>query len=187
MPRRLDCLLLCEDIEQEQFFRPILKRMFGRVHVEARKPPAGISFVFRSYARLVKEHVRRYPQQARGIVVVVDGDTVGLKLRLGELDQRLEKAGCAKRDTKEKIAALVSTKTVETWELWLCGRRDLNEIGDYKADLQAEKRNDRMISKKAAQAWFDQLSEAAEKTEKDRLPSLVAGRAELRRLCFLAS
>jgi hypothetical protein len=42
----MNCLLLCEDIEQEQFFRPILERRFSRVHVEPRKPPAGINFVF---------------------------------------------------------------------------------------------------------------------------------------------
>ena len=43
-----------------------------------------------------------------------------------------------------------------------------------------------MISRKAAQAWFDQLSEEAKKTEKERLPSLAAGRAELQQLYSLA-
>jgi hypothetical protein len=189
MPRLLRCSLLCEDVEQEQFFRPILERRFGRVHVEARKPKqqGGITFVFQSYADVVKRTVRRSPQEAVGLVVVVDGDDAGLDRRRRELDQRLEEAGCAKRNTKEKIAACVPCRTVETWELWLCGRRDLNEIDDYKADLQAEKRKDRMISEKAVQAWFTQLSEAAAKIESSQLPSLVAGGTELSRLCALAN
>ena len=188
MPRRLRCSLLCEDKEHEQLFRPILERMFGRVYVETIKPgqPGGFSFVFQSYARLVKGLVRRYPQQARGLVVVVDGDTAGLAARLRELDQRLEAAGYAKRDAKEKIAACVPCRNIETWEFWLCGRLDVNESDDYKADWQAEKRKDAMISRKAAQAWFDQLSEAAKKIEKERLPSLAAGRKELQRLHSLA-
>jgi hypothetical protein len=187
MPRRLDCLLLCEDIEQEQFFRPILKRMFGRVHVEPRKPPAGINFVFESYARLVTERVRRYPQQARGLVVVVDGHKAGTLRRLNDLNQRLEMAGHAKRDAKEKIAACIPCRTVETWELWLCGRRDLNESDDYKADWQIEKRKATMDAKKAAAAWFCQLSQEARKAESTPLPSLRAGRAELDHLASLAN
>ena len=88
---------------------------------------------------------------------------------------------------KEKIAACVPCRTVETWELWLCGRRDLDEIHDYKADLQAEKRKDRMISAKAVQGWFTQLSEAAARIESSQLPSLAAGRAEVSRLYALAN
>jgi hypothetical protein len=184
----MDCLLLCEDEEQRDFFLPILKRRFSRVHVEPIKPgqPGGVSFVFQSYARLVKGLVRRYPKEARGLVVVVDGDAAGLAGRLRELDQRLEEAGYEKRNAKEKIAACVPCRNVETWEFWLCGRRDVNESDDYKADLQAEKRRDAAISRKAAVAWFDQLSEEAKKNEKDRLPSLAAGRAELDRLYSLA-
>jgi hypothetical protein len=188
MPRKMDCLLLCEDEEQRDFFLPILKRRFGRVHVEPIKPgqPGGFSFVFQSYARLVKGLMRRYPQEARGLVVVVDGDTDGLARRLRELDQRLEEAGYEKRNAKEKIAACVPCRNIETWEFWLCGRRDVNESKDYKADLQAEKRRDAMISRKAAQAWFDQLSEEVKKKEKGQLPSLAAGRVELDRLYSLA-
>jgi hypothetical protein len=43
-----------------------------------------------------------------------------------------------------------------------------------------------MISRKAALAWFGQISEESKKTEKERLPSLAAGRAELQRLYSLA-
>jgi hypothetical protein len=188
MPRRLRCQLLCEDREQESLFRPILERMFGRVHVEPRKPKqeGGINFVFQSYADVVRKTVRRSPQESVGLVVVVDGDNEGLMQRLRELDQRLEDAGGAKRSKNEKIATCVPCRNVETWELWLCGRRDLNEADDYKADLQAKKRKDSMISRKAADAWFDQLSEEAKRAESDRLPSLAAGRADLYRLYSLA-
>ena len=46
MGNRMRCSLLCEDVEQERFFRPILERVFGtRVNVEARKPAGGAPFV----------------------------------------------------------------------------------------------------------------------------------------------
>jgi hypothetical protein len=120
------------------------------------------------------------------MVVVVDGDSAGLKQRLKELDQRLIDEGGARRDAKEKIAACIPCRTVETWEMWLCGRRDLNEAHGYKADWQTEKRKGTMDAQKAGRAWFDQLSEAAAKAEEDQLPSLAAGRAELNRLYTLA-
>jgi hypothetical protein len=162
--------------------------MFRRVHVEPRKDKesGGINFVLQSYARLVKGLVRRYPQEARGLVVVVDGDSVGLKQRLRELDQRLEEVGGAKRDAAEKIAACVPCRTVETWELWLCGRHDLNESDDYKVIFQSERRKGNASAGGAVKAWFDHPSEASKNTEDNRLPSLEAGRAELDRLYSLA-
>jgi hypothetical protein len=183
------CSLLCEDIEQELFFRPILEQRFGRVIVEPRKPKqqGGINFVFQSYADVVKKTVRRSPQEAVGLVVVVDGDSAGLKQRLKELDQRLEEAGSVKRDAKEKIAACVPSRTVETWELWLCGRRDLNEASDYKANFQIEKRKGKASADGAVKAWFSLLTEVDAKAENDRLPALAAGRSELRRLYDLAN
>jgi len=184
MPRRLQCSLLCEDIEQEQLFRPILERRFGRgrVRVEPRKPQGGINFVFQQYARLVKGIIRRYPQEARGLVVVVDGDSEGLMSRLKELDQILAAAGHEKRAGGEKIATCIPCRNVETWELWLCGRRDLDQTTDYKADWQAEKRRNRASSDSAVEAWFARLSDTERMLEKDRLPALAAGRAEIDQL-----
>lgn len=119
--------------------------------------------------------------------MVVDGDSAGIKQRLKELDQRLEEAGSVKRDTKEKIATCVPSRTVETWELWLCGRHDLNEASDYKADFQMEKRKGRASADRAVKAWFSQLTEVDAKAESDCLPALAAGRSELRRLYDLAN
>jgi len=187
MARKLDCLLLCEDKEQESLIRPILKRQFSRVHVEPRKPQGGIAFVFQQYARLVKGIIRRYPQEARGLVVVVDGDTAGYPQRLEELDPCLLDAGYERRDIKkERIAVCVPCRNVETWEIWLCGRRDLNESDDYKPDFKAEKRRGAMSSEMALQAWFAQVSEADASAERAHLPSLSNGRAELARLYSLA-
>ena len=184
MLRRMRCHLLCEDREQESFFRPILERMFGRVYVEARKPKqaGGFSFVFQSYAGLVRKFPRGNPKESVGLVVVVDGDKEGRASRLEELNRRLEMAGEARRLPTDRIAACVPTRNVETWELWLCGRHDLNEFDDYRADFQALKKTGPMSSRQAAKAWFHQTSQAEATAEGKKLPSLVEARAELERL-----
>lgn len=66
MPERLRCWLLCEDIEQERLFRPILERHFRRVYVEPRKPHGGASFVLQRVERLAN-YIRQHHQEAVGL------------------------------------------------------------------------------------------------------------------------
>jgi len=68
MGNRMRCSLLCEDVEQERFFRPILERVFGtRVNVEARKPAGGAPFVMAQLPRLVKGIRQRHQESMRSM------------------------------------------------------------------------------------------------------------------------
>jgi hypothetical protein len=81
VPTKLRCTLLCEDLEQEKLFRPLLERLFGRVRVEPRKPNGGAAFVL-SRLGPAATYVRQRPSEAVGLLVVIDGDEAGLHGRL---------------------------------------------------------------------------------------------------------
>jgi hypothetical protein len=162
--KKLRCLLLCEDIEQERLFRPILERHFRRIYVEPRKPHGGASFVLQRIERLA-DYIRQHHQEAVGLLVVIDGDTAGLQGRLEEIRAA---AGSAGAPWEKRIAMCVPSRTVETWEMWLCGAREVDRGA--------------MSARKAAEAWFEHLTPEARQTEETRLPALTHGRREIDRL-----
>jgi hypothetical protein len=176
--KKLRCLLLCEDIEQERLFRPILERYFRRIYVEARKPHGGASFVLQKIERLAT-YVRQRHQEAVALLVVIDGDKAGLQKRLEEIRSA---AGLDGAPWESHIARCVPCRTVETWEMWLCGAREVDEQTDYKMTFRREVEQGAMSSLKAVEAWFAPLTPEAQQTEETRLPALAHGRKEVARL-----
>jgi len=175
------CSLLCEDVEQERFFRPILERVFGtRVNVEARKPAGGAPFVMAQLPRLVKG-IRQRHQEAAGLIVVVDGDTLGLAARINEINGYLARAGMEGLRNVDKVAVCVPCRNIETWCLWFCNVRPLNEIDDFKSRWRKEAHKTR----EAADAWFAPTAPAEVDAEKNTLPALSAARAEINRVLKL--
>ena len=179
MPKRLRCLLLCEDVEQERLFRPILQRLFRRpVYVEPRKPHGGASFVLQHIKRLA-DYIRQHHQEAVGLLVVIDGDASGHKRRLEEIRAAAGLTGAA---WEERIAKCVPCRSVETWEMWLCGERDLDETTSYKDVYRHECERGAMNSRRAVEAWFVTLNPEEQQTEETRLQALAHGRKEVARL-----
>jgi hypothetical protein len=178
VPKRLRCWLLCEDLEQERLFRPILERHFHRIHVEPRKPHGGASFVLQQVGRLAN-YIRRYHQEAVGLLVVIDGDTAGLQRRLEEIRAAADFAGAA---WEEQIGTCVPSRSVETWEMWLCGEREVNEQTQYKQAFRREVERGAMSARRAVEAWLAPLTPEERQTEESRLPALAHGRREVNRL-----
>jgi hypothetical protein len=182
VPGKLRCSLLCEDIAQEQLFRPILERLFHRVRVEPRKPNGGFTFVL---ARLLHaaQYIRQRPQEAVGLLVVIDGDETGLQGRLEEIGRVVRSAGFAHGEMGS-IAVCVPSRNVETWKLWLHGLRDLDETTDYKS--MARRALEDLPKKQLVDAWFDPVSDEQNRLEAFLLPALVHGRTEIKRLQSVA-
>jgi hypothetical protein len=181
MGNRMRCSLLCEDLEQERFFRPILERVFGgRITVEPRKPAGGAPFVMAQLPKLVKG-IRQRHQEAAGLVVVVDGDTLGLPARLKEINEYLARANMEGLRNVDKVAVCVPCRNIETWCLWFCNVRTLNEIDDFKSRWGKETHKTR----EAANAWFAPSTPSEVDAEKNILPALSAARAELKRVLKL--
>lgn len=178
MPRKLRCLLLCEDIEQERLFRPILECQFNRIYVEPRRPRGGAGFVLQRLERLTS-YIRQHHQEAVALLVVVDGDRVGLQRRLEAISRAAGFSGAA---WEERIARCVPCRTVETWEIWLCGVHAVDEQTEYKEAFRREVEQGSMSGRKAAEAWFAPLTPERQKIEETHLPALTHGRKEMARL-----
>ena len=175
-------VLLCEDKEHERFFRRLLeKKWFGRGKVRVERIPdrqgAGDAWVLTRYAREVR-YARSKRAENYAVVVVVDGDNFKLDKRMRQLAQKLEDEKEVARGAHEKIVICIPTRSIETWELWLCGDRTVDEDGEYKQRFRSMEPS----VKEAVEAWFQDLSEEKRRVEQGRLPSLTAGRLELERL-----
>jgi hypothetical protein len=182
VPKRLRCLLLCEDAEQERLFRPILERQFRRIYVEPRKPRGGAGFVLQRLQRLAA-YIRQYHQEAVALLVVIDGDKAGHRRRLEEIS---EAAGFTGAAWEKRIARCIPCRNVETWILWLCGARDLDEQADYKQVFRQQAEPAEMSARRAAESWFTALTAEEQQYEKGRLPALAHGRREVDRLSRFA-
>lgn len=146
---------------------------------------AADSFVLRHYEHLVRL-TRRYSRENVALVVVIDGDRIGLAKRLALLDEQLRRAGCEPRGPDERIAVLVPTRHVETWIHWLCGDTGVDETIDCKGDPQRSRRREtgQVDARRAAHEWFV-TSDEGKAEEQRRLPALAAARDELSRLARL--
>lgn len=181
-------VLLCEDREHESFFRRLLETRWlvrGRLHVSRipNRQGAGDAFVIERYAAEV-QHARS--KQKRGeryvLAVAIDGDREKVRGRLEQLDQKLEQSGLSRRGPDELVIVFVPTRNIETWELWLCGDHGLDEEADLKRRFKETKRRGEASARQAVAAWFRALSDAERLHEEAKVPSLAAGRREIRRL-----
>jgi len=181
---KLRGVLLCEDKEHERFFRRLLARWFGRGKLYVSRIPnrqgAGDAWVMERYATEIQK-ARQYRNENYALIVVVDGDRFKVPERKRQLNQQLEKGGLDKRRRNERVALCIPTRNIETWELWLCGDREIEENSDYKARYQKAVRRGEKLTKKAVEAWFHHLSPEASKAEKRNVPSLADGRLEIQR------
>lgn len=75
------------------------------------------AFVLKRYAHEVRVTTRKRPAQRVVIIVMVDGDNVGLQRRKEQLDAALREAAEEPRQRDEPVVILVPTWSVETWLL----------------------------------------------------------------------
>lgn len=180
MPARLRCSLLCEDNEHEQLFRPILERNGRvRVRVEPRRKEGGFPFVLARLADAAR-FLLYHPGEAVGLLVVIDADVEGFQRRNEKIRDAMYKAGLEDRHM-DRVALCIPARNVETWELWLCGERDLDEQADFKSRFHREVKPG-LRPRQLVEAWFAELTAAQKKQETRILPALALGREEIRRL-----
>ncbi len=182
MPNKLRCLLLCEDKGHEQLFRPILEKTFGwhRVRVAARRgKEGGFTFVL-SRLKVAVGFLRQHTGEAVGLLVAVDADDAGFQRRYEDIKKAFHKEGLDGKGL-ERVAICIPSRNVETWKLWLCGFRDLDEHRDFKKRFEHEA-NAGVRSKQLVEAWYAHLSKQEAEEEARVLPALAHGRREVDRL-----
>ena len=142
--RRVQYVLVCEDEQHEAFARRFLKRMKvvkdpHQLRVERPSWGSADRFVRETYVKELVAHRRAHA--ARGLVVLIDGDRLGVGGRLRELDDACARAGVPARTPQDLVAIFVPTWNIETWLEYLEGR-DVDEgLKDYPKLTRARQCN----------------------------------------------
>ena len=139
MPDRVRITLLCEDRNQEIFFRRVCHHLDQRPRV--RVAPSGTG----SAEQWVRENfakeliaLRSYGRERVGLIVVIDGDLEGVAGRKRKLNEAAQKAGVSKRADNERVAICVPTRNIETWIMSLCRGVKVTETDDYSKSIERD-------------------------------------------------
>lgn len=176
--------VLCEDNLQQRLVERLADRwgMGPRQRFIYTAPSAlgsAAQYVLDNYAEAVKRWRAESHDANVGLLVVVDGDQYGFRVRRPQLAQALNTAQMAALAPSDPVTIVVPTWHIETWIAWLCGHRPIDEKTRYKpsvpGDVVGRKIRDGDYSpQRAAEAWTPpQVDEAA------LVPSLTEARAEL--------
>jgi hypothetical protein len=184
--RRLHAL--CEDSLHQRFVESLADRWgIGprqrRIDASPAARGSASQYVLDHYPAAVKRWRAESHDENVGLLVVVDGDELGLARRRRQLEQKLRDVDMAPIAASDPVAIFVPTWHIETWIAWLCGHRPVDESTRYKLDEPAGREVARMIQqgayspRHAANAWSPPAED-----EEVHLPALAHAREEARRV-----
>lgn len=125
MSRRARIVILCEDNQHEAFARRFLAKAGRRprdIRVEKAQRGGGAGEQF------VRE---RFPKEVAALgqavvssvlVVLIDGDTVGVHARIAALQTECDEQGVRLSTRADRVFTFVPTRSIETWLAYLSGR-----------------------------------------------------------------
>ena len=130
--RRVNVVLLCEDVQHEVFVRRFLQEQkveIGALRVEKCSAGSGEQFVRQRYPEELRALRRRHARSL--LIVVLDGDALGVRRRKEDLAAACLAAGIEDRPLDGSVTVLVPTWNVESWLAYLGGERVDESKGDY--------------------------------------------------------
>lgn len=179
--------ILCEDDLQKR----LIERLAERWGVDRRhrfidaapKGRNGSQYVLDHYVDVVRQWRRASHDQHVYLVVMIDGDELGVAARRLQLERLLRVAEVDPIDPA-RSAILVPTRHIETWIAWLCGHRPIDEVTRYKvqdtgSDVARKIKSEEYSPKRAVESWTP-----AHMDEPTVVPSLDDARREITRLGF---
>ena len=125
-------MLICEDRQHKVFVLRFLGRQnidVGDVRVEMCSTGSGEQFVREQYTIELQALRRRHARTS--LVVVLDGDGVGVEARKRSLADACRSAKIADRALDGTVTILVPTWNIETWLAYLGGERVDESRSDY--------------------------------------------------------
>ncbi len=133
----MQIVLLFEDAQQEVFARRFLVAVglgnTRRLRVE--KAPRGQGsaeqFVRQRFPSELVEHRRTAASVAQVLIVILDGDNLGVDGRQAALDEECLAAGIETRRDDESVLVVVPTWNIETWIAYLDGQTVDEARRDY--------------------------------------------------------
>ncbi|MEG4627876.1 hypothetical protein Q5691_26775 [Microcoleus sp. w1-18aA5] len=176
--RRVQIVILCEDLQQFVFARYFLKKRGFTGIIRAKICPpgsqAGEQYVRTQYLAEVKAYRQNKNRVSIGLVVLIDADTGTLEARLNELASVLAEDAQKKRQSNEAIAIFVPKRNIETWIRYLQGET-VNEEAVY-----AKFKNNEAVCKTVVEDLADRCY--SQSLPEDAPLSLQAACGELQRL-----
>lgn len=122
--RRVQYVLVCEDEQHEAFGRRFLKAMGfvkDQYQIRVKRSPGGQGaadrFVQEMY--VMELEACRRTHVATTLLVLTDGDAVGVNGRLRRLDEACKRQGVATRSPEDRATVFVPTWNIETWFAYL--------------------------------------------------------------------
>ena len=121
---RVHYVLVCEDQQHETFARRFLKAtrlVTDRYQLRVERSPGGRGaadkFVQEVY--VTELDAGRRTHVATSLLVVADGDAVGVNGRLRRLDEACRRHSVAVRSPADSVAVFIPTWNIETWLAYL--------------------------------------------------------------------
>lgn len=134
--RRVQYVLVCEDVQHEAFARRFLKEMNlvtdpHQLRVERSPRGRGAADRFVQEMYVTELDAGRRIHVARTLLVLIDGDAMGPKERLRRLDDACNRQGVEPRSPAERVAVFIPTWNIETWLAYLEGQSVDETEQDY--------------------------------------------------------
>lgn len=126
MNRCVQMILLCEDRQHETFARRFLEKSGWptrrlRVVIAPRGRGSAEQFVRERFAIELAAYRSNRNRVAQGLIVVCDGDRLGVGGRIDDFADTCRAHGVAPRKADDRVALFVPTWNVETWLAYLSG------------------------------------------------------------------
>jgi len=122
--RRVQYVVVCEDRQHETFARRFLKAtglVTDRSQLRVERSPGGRGaadrFVQETY--VTELEAGRRTHVATTLLVLTDGNAVGVNGRLRRLDEACQRQGVATRSPEDRATVFVPTWNIETWFAYL--------------------------------------------------------------------
>lgn len=136
MSRNVQIVLLCEDSQHEAFARRFLGEVgWSTRRIRVLKAPkgqgSGEQFVRNRFPEELKAYRSHKHRVSIALLVVIDGDKIGGKGRLNELDDACRESGIPCRSSEEHVLVFVPTWCIETWFAYLEGEEVDEAERDY--------------------------------------------------------
>ena len=140
--RRVAITVLCEDAQHEAFARSFCDKALGRSVRDLRvnKSPkgrgSGAGFVLKQFPKLLAQY--RGFHAGVALIVIVDGDTAGVRARMKQFDEECEEGDVPARQPDDPAYVFVPARAIETWLAYLDGEpvdeaRKYPHVGLHKA------------------------------------------------------
>ena len=133
--RNVQVVLLCEDRQQEVFARRFLKKTgWNTRELRVEKAPhgrgAGEQYVRDRFPTELADF-RRRAVRSKALIVLVDGDKMGMQGRQDGLDRACELRGIPVKRNDDRVFVLIPTRSIETWFAYLDGETVDEKDGVY--------------------------------------------------------